>query len=347
MKFKTGDKVRFLNEAIEGTITEVLSNARVQVMDSDGFSHVTEEKHLVRIEFVPNSEGILTAPQEFTSSTSPEIKKSFSKKNIFLELDEDHTVYAVVRLINESDPLTTDIELRIGNNTTYTLGFTIAKRVGDYRDGLDHAFLNPNEDHNIGIFSQDELYRFDGFEIQLMFTDDKEFRPRPPSVKTLQFNSSDFLNPEFKTGPKGYNDTLLMPLYSFSLERDVDLKGLLDKYREFNKEEEKRKPEKSAKKSGFTVLIREKVVDLHIEELVKEHKSMSNAHIISYQLNYFIYEMEQAILDRLHKITFIHGVGQGILKNAIKEELKKYPNIRYGEAPQEKFGYGATEVEFI
>ena len=83
------------------------------------------------------------------------------------------------------------------------------------------------------------------------------------------------------------------------------------------------------------------------KNLKKDFSGMNNAQIISYQLNYFLYEMDQAVVNKLHKITFIHGVGQGVLKSAIREELKKYPNIRYGEAPAEKYGYGATEVEFI
>ena len=57
--------------------------------------------------------------------------------------------------------------------------------------------------------------------------------------------------------------------------------------------------------------------------------------------------MDQALVNRLHKITFIHGVGNGVLRSSIREELKRFPNIKYAEAPQEKFGYGGTEVEFL
>ena len=57
--------------------------------------------------------------------------------------------------------------------------------------------------------------------------------------------------------------------------------------------------------------------------------------------------MDQASLNKLHKITFIHGVGTGVLRSAIREELKRFPNIRFKEAAQEKYGYGGTEVEFL
>ena len=56
--------------------------------------------------------------------------------------------------------------------------------------------------------------------------------------------------------------------------------------------------------------------------------------------------MDQAILNRLQKVIFIHGVGEGVLKSAIREELKKFPKVKFNDAPYEKYGYGATEVVF-
>ena len=74
--------------------------------------------------------------------------------------------------------------------------------------------------------------------------------------------------------------------------------------------------------------------------------NMSNGQIISLQLRHFQFEMDNALVNHLRKITFIHGVGEGVLRSAIREELKKYPNIKFEDAPVEKFGYGATEVVF-
>lgn len=317
--------------------------------DSDGFTHVQEERQLVYVSFIPAIEVDFETEEtsgEIVNTVKP-LSAPQKTETLLKSLEDDSTVYAILRLLSPEDPLTTDVEVMLGNNTSYLIAFSSAKRVGDLRIGVHAGIINYKEDEIIGIYSQDELHQFNGFEIQLLFTGDNEFRPRPPAVKILQFSSSDFLNPEFKHSRPEFNDVLLLPLYSFSLERDIDIKGLLDKYREYNKEEEKRKPAKGSGRSAFTVLTRQKVVDLHIEELVKDHSGMSNAQIISYQLNYFIYEMDQAIVQKLHKITFIHGVGQGILKNAIREELKKYSGISFSEAPPEKYGYGATEVEFL
>jgi dsDNA-specific endonuclease/ATPase MutS2 len=140
-----------------------------------------------------------------------------------------------------------------------------------------------------------------------------------------------------------------MPLYTSGSAENIDVSKLLDKFKREAEEEQKRNAALKGKNKTekFTVLTRQKVVDLHIEELVKDHAAMSNSQIIAYQINYFLYEMDQAVLNKMHKITFIHGVGNGVLRSAIREELKRFPNIKFREAPREKYGYGGTEVEFL
>ena len=351
MKLKIGDNVRFLNEAIEGTITRILSNEKVEVTDSHGFTHVSDERHLVLIELILDQRHLELPKIQFELSDESKITSVKKSANDLVQsLELDNTVYTAVRLMNEKSPLTTDVELHIINNTTYSLCYTVSRRHEDIRSGLCKGILKPRSEEFIGIFSQDELHRFEGFEFQFLFFGENEYKPRPPAVKSLQFSSSDLLNTEFRKLFYKKDDTvLLMPLYVCSSAANVDISKLLDKFKKDADEEEKRNVASKSrnKQEKFTVLTRQKVVDLHIEELVKDHSSMSNSQIISYQINYFMYEMDRALVNRLHKITFIHGVGNGVLRSSIREELKRFPNIRYNEAPQEKFGYGGTEVEFL
>ena len=45
------------------------------------------------------------------------------------------------------------------------------------------------------------------------------------------------------------------------------------------------------------------------------------------------------------KIVFIHGKGEGVLRNAIGQELrKKYPRCLSQDASFQKYGFGATMV---
>ena len=54
--------------------------------------------------------------------------------------------------------------------------------------------------------------------------------------------------------------------------------------------------------------------------------------------------LESAITSEYDKVTFIHGVGNGVLKNAIIEELKNYENTSNRMASIMKFGVGAIDV---
>jgi dsDNA-specific endonuclease/ATPase MutS2 len=62
------------------------------------------------------------------------------------------------------------------------------------------------------------------------------------------------------------------------------------------------------------------------------------------QINYFSRCLESAIANNLSKVTFIHGVGTGVLKTTIKEVLKEYTNVSYRDGSMKQFGYGAMDV---
>ncbi len=86
-------------------------------------------------------------------------------------------------------------------------------------------------------------------------------------------------------------------------------------------------------------------VDLHIEELIDSHKGMSNSQILEVQLANFKRELNVAIRKKVKRLIVIHGVGEGVLKTAIKQELyASYPSIEHHDASYRKYGYGATEI---
>lgn len=86
--------------------------------------------------------------------------------------------------------------------------------------------------------------------------------------------------------------------------------------------------------------------DLHIEKLVKNYKSMSNYDILTLQTETAKRHIEFAIQNRIPKIVFIHGVGEGILKSELDFMLGRYDNLTFQDANYQKYGLGATEVYF-
>jgi dsDNA-specific endonuclease/ATPase MutS2 len=85
-------------------------------------------------------------------------------------------------------------------------------------------------------------------------------------------------------------------------------------------------------------------VDLHIHQLVKSSKGLSNFDMLNIQLETAKRQLDFAIEKRIQKVVFIHGVGEGILKEELYYLFKKYDNLKFYDAEYQKYGLGATEV---
>lgn len=85
-------------------------------------------------------------------------------------------------------------------------------------------------------------------------------------------------------------------------------------------------------------------IDLHFHELIENPNGLSNWDIMQIQLNKVVSSLNLAIRNRESKLIFIHGVGEGVLKNEVRTLLKSFENIEYQDASYRKYGYGATEV---
>jgi dsDNA-specific endonuclease/ATPase MutS2 len=85
-------------------------------------------------------------------------------------------------------------------------------------------------------------------------------------------------------------------------------------------------------------------VDLHINQLVKSTKNLSSHDILNLQLDTAKRQLEFAMRQRIQKVVFIHGVGEGVLKEELYYLFRKYENVRYYDADYQNYGLGATEV---
>lgn len=85
-------------------------------------------------------------------------------------------------------------------------------------------------------------------------------------------------------------------------------------------------------------------VDLHIHQLTNSSRGMSNHEMLNLQMDTAKRQLEFAIRKRIQKVVFIHGVGEGILKEELKYLFGRYENVKYYDADYQKYGLGATEV---
>lgn len=86
-------------------------------------------------------------------------------------------------------------------------------------------------------------------------------------------------------------------------------------------------------------------VDLHANQLLLTTKGMGNTDILLYQLSKFNEVMRQYHRKKGTQLVFIHGKGEGVLRNALLHELRtKYPQCYWQDAPFHRYGFGATKV---
>lgn len=85
-------------------------------------------------------------------------------------------------------------------------------------------------------------------------------------------------------------------------------------------------------------------VDLHIHNLTKNERHLSNYDMLTLQLDTAKKQLEFAINKRVQKIVFIHGVGEGVLKMELETLFGRYDNVKFYAADFQKYGLGAMEV---
>lgn len=112
------------------------------------------------------------------------------------------------------------------------------------------------------------------------------------------------------------------------------------------KEKEDKKPEpkkgRRSNKKGVHIL----EVDLHLEAIMPPGLYLEDYQKLPYQLNFARERLEKAMDDRIPKMVFIHGKGDGILEVELSYLLSRYKNINFYPADYRKYKGGAVEVYF-
>lgn len=89
------------------------------------------------------------------------------------------------------------------------------------------------------------------------------------------------------------------------------------------------------------------VVDLHIEKLTDNWKSLSNIEMLDLQLKEFEKWYDLALAHHQPHLIVIHGVGSGRLRDEIHDVLRLKREVKsFVNQYHPSYGYGATEIYF-
>ena len=241
---------------------------------------------------------------------------------------------------------TTPFEAYLVNDSNYYLYYTYLSAEGKAWKTRSHGLAEPNTKLFLEDFAKDVLNELERVSIQFIaFKDSKTFSVKPAVSVELRIDTVKF----YKLHTFRESDFFEEPALIYDIiTNDVPAKQVYVSAEEIQaallqkKDVEKPKSQPIVKRGVSNGIVE---VDLHINELLDDTHGMSNAEILNYQLDKFREVMERYKTKREQKIVFIHGKGDGVLRKALLDELKrKYSTCRYQDASFQEYGFGATLV---
>ena len=330
MNIRIGDMVRFLTEKLEGKVTAIVDHSTVNVyVDEYGFEIPASVNDLVviRTDFEK-------APLSGHAVPGQKAVPTVSSDTIYLALVPDN-----FHNLTESR-----YDLYVVNDTEQTCLFSVSFCKDNQYTGILAGNCSPDSTCPIGTYSLKEIdTNIKSINIQAIF-----FRKGKTALKKA-VETEIKINPPMLCKSGSYKHSrwfekisILKPLEQKHLiiTEEINEKELEEAIKE-KKTAEKPAPYRNFRSTNSNLI----EIDLHCRELLETTAGMDNKDILEYQLETFRKTMEEYKLRRGQKIVFIHGKGDGILRQRIQWELQtKYKRHHHQDASFKQYGYGATLV---
>ena len=346
---KIGDKVRFLSEVGGGIVKGFQGKDIVLVEDADGFDIPMPMRECVVIDTDDYNmkRKAAPAPSKAEGPAKP-MKPEMPAVQRQPETRGGDMLNVMLAFVPEDVKAisSTSFEAYLVNDSNYYLYYTYLSAEGKAWKVRSHGLVDPNTKLFLEGFAKDVLNEMERVAVQFIaFKDGKTFAMKPSVSVELRidtvkfyklhtFRESDFFEEPALVYDIVTNDVPVKQVYVSAEDIQV---ALLQK-----KEVEKPRSQPIVKRSSSNGIIE---IDLHINELLDDAHGMSNSEILNYQLDKFREVMEKYKGKREQKIVFIHGKGDGVLRKALLDELKrKYNTCRYQDASFQEYGFGATLV---
>lgn len=345
--FSIGDSVTFINEKQNGIVLGFKANNIVVVEIEDGFTLDVLSKEIV----------VVKSSQEkamgiSTSESKPNHKKdAISPAPSFASHIEQPAV-VLLTIPEQSAVLTGKIKFMLVNALNGQLQGVCFEKQKNKLKRIAVFSIDSQEQAELFEYTREQLMSFDSLVISYVYSDEAMFSSGSKEI-TIEYpglvqNFPKLVSPYcFASSHEVYKNTSTNEELEFDLLKDKFKSVANQKSNQISKPNEakiKKQEGNLLRKYGLSCV--NSIVDLHIESLIEYPEGYSNSELIRIQLNHFRSELDKAMVAKMHSIVFIHGVGNGKLKDAIISELKEL-NFKYRPADFSKYGIGATEVLIV
>ena len=355
---KKGDKVKFVSEVGGGIVAGFQGNNIVLVEDEDGFQIPTPINDVVvvnddedyntskivagkvqkkGIEIPDDDFDYDPADRPVTFKAPAEERRGGDKLNAYLAF-----VPMDVKAISSSR-----FETYIVNDCNYYMHYAYMTAEGNSWNLRSTGEVDPNTKLFIEEFGREDLSEMEHVCIQIIAYKrkktflkkpviDSEFRIDPVKFYKLHtFEENDFFEQPALIHTIIENDQPPRPLV-------LDAKALKKEMMQKVKADLRPVSHAPKPKDDKDAPV---VVDLHINALLDSTAGMTPSDILNYQLEKVRNTIFEYKTQKGKKIIFIHGKGEGVLRQAVIHELRyRFKNMPYQDASFQEYGYGATQV---
>lgn len=356
---KIGDTVRFLNSVGGGRITKIKDNV-AYVEDEDGFETPVLVRECVVVGEAPkvpkpDHTAVMPAVQPAETKEIQLTPRPVVEEELPVEETPQGEKLNVVLAYEPTDLKhlsASKFDTYLVNDSNYYLYFCYMTRPRSGKEWTPRyaGIVEPNIQVFIGELTREDLPEIDRVAVQFIaFKRGKDFSMKAPVSVEFPVDNTKFAklhcfrdNIYFDLPVLAFeivnNDSPVRAevLSAEKVEEAIKAKRALDRPR--------RKPvqrkEQKARRLGDTI-----VVDLHISELVDNIRGLSNGDMLNLQIDEFSRVMDENLRNKGQKIVFIHGKGEGVLRNALLKELThRYKGHDVQDASFREYGFGATQV---
>lgn len=340
---KVGDKVKFLNDVGGGTVTGFIGKNMVNVENQDGFEIPYPVSQLINVSDPDlNKKDKSIAPQiDEETEKQPETVPEEETGQIITGKDSPDFYFCFVPA-DDKNPLAGEIELYIVNDSNFTLLFHYSHFTEGVYKTVESGNVFPNSKKQLESIAEADIGELPEYFFNIIFFKDEDTEKRQPVSKKFKVNPVKFYKEKsFHSNQFFSRNAMIFQITENLLNTEIN-KLTDDDFQKVVKTKEEKPVVKKPQRRRDDEIIE---VDLHINELLDNPAGLSNKEIMDVQLEKVENEMRSAIQSHAKRIVFIHGVGQGVLKQEVARLLKsKFPKYTFQDASFKEYGYGATMV---
>ena len=326
MNIRIGDTVRFISEKIEGKVTGIINASTVNVFSNEyGFE-------------IPASVHDLVVITSETGKNTTESGTVEAKSETAVFSEKQYLAFVPDKTENLSDGR---FEVLLVNDSSFVCLYTAGVFDGQQYRSVSAGSCNPGNNTSLGSYSMKELGGIKYFHVQLIRYRQGIYTPQKPADANIRVNTVALCKNESYKKVNWLDKLVVLRPLEQEKEEEKPLPAPAVKPETFVPKGDHSPQKQQAEKSSGNII----EIDLHANTLLDTTAGMESKDILEYQLDVFHKTLEENKLKKGRKIVFIHGKGDGVLRQRILWELQtRYKRFRHQDASFRQYGYGATLV---